>query len=75
MLNGIFETGKLVIEIKMLNPEKILNILWNENIDIKKVTRIDVVTLKLIVDYDDYEDYEDEDYGYYDDYDADDEDY
>lgn len=56
MLNGIFETGKLVIEIKMLNPEKILNILWNENIHIKKVTRVDIVTLKLIVDYDDYKD-------------------
>ena len=51
MLNGIFETGKLVIEIKMLNPEKILNILWSENIDIKKVTRIDIVTLKLKYHY------------------------
>ena len=56
MLNGIFETGKLVVEIKMLNPERILNILWNENIHIKKITRVDIVTLKLIVNYDDYSD-------------------
>lgn len=56
MLNGIFETGKLVVEIKMLSPERILNLLWSENINIKKITRVDVVTLRLTVNYDDYKD-------------------
>ena len=37
MAGVIFETGKLVVEIKALNPERVLNILWNENINILKV--------------------------------------
>ena len=56
MLSEIFETGKLVIEIKILNPEKMLNILWSEGIEIKKATRVDIVTLRLLVDYEDYND-------------------
>jgi len=56
MTNGIFETGKLVVEIKMLNPERVLNILWSENINIKKVKRIDVVTLRITINYENYDD-------------------
>ena len=54
MASSIFDSGKLVVEINILNPEKILNILWNENIKILNVKRIDIVTIRVIIDYSDY---------------------
>ena len=56
MAGGIFETGKLVVEIKALNPERVLNILWNENINILKVKKVDVVTIRGTIEYKDYDD-------------------
>ena len=54
MLRGVFDTGKMVVEVKSLHPERILNILWSENINIKKVRRIDVVTLRLTIEYNEF---------------------
>lgn len=56
MAGVIFETGKLVVEIKALNPERVLNILWNENINILKVKKVDVVTVRGTIEYKDYDD-------------------
>ena len=56
MAGVIFETGKLVVEIKALNPERVLNILWNENINILKVKKVDVVTIRGTIEYKDYDD-------------------
>lgn len=55
MAGGIFETGKLIIEIKVLNPERVLNILWNENINILNVKKVDIVTLRVTIEYKDYD--------------------
>jgi len=55
MSGGIFETGKLIIEIKVLNPERVLNILWNENINILNVKKVDIVTLRVTIEYKDYD--------------------
>jgi similar to stage IV sporulation protein len=54
MAGSIFDSGKLIVEINILNPEKILNILWNENIKILNVKRIDIATIRVTIDYNDY---------------------
>lgn len=54
MADSIFDSGRLVIEINILNPEKILNILWSENIKILNIKRIDIATLRVTIDYRDY---------------------
>lgn len=55
MGSGVFESGKVVVEINILKPERLLNILWNENIHIINVKRIDVATIHITIDYNDYE--------------------
>lgn len=54
MANSIFETGKIRVEINILNPEKLLNILWKNNIKILNIKKVDVVTLRLKINYEDY---------------------
>lgn len=54
MANSIFDSGKLVIEINILNPEKILNILWSENIKVLNIKRVDIATIRVTIDYKDY---------------------
>lgn len=54
MASGIFDSGKLIIEINILNPEKILNILWNENIKVLNIKRVDIATIRVTIDYSDY---------------------
>ena len=54
MAGSIFDSGKLIVEINILNPEKILNILWNENIKVLNVKRIDIATIRVTIDYNDY---------------------
>lgn len=46
--------GKISVEIKVLNPERILNILWNNDIRASNVKKIDVATLRVDIDYNDY---------------------
>lgn len=54
MAKGIFETGKVIVEINILKPENFLNILWNSGIKILNIKRIDVVTIRLKINYEDY---------------------
>lgn len=56
MASGVFESGKVVVEINILKPERFLNILWNENIHVINVKRIDVATIQITIDYNYYED-------------------
>ena len=53
---GVFDSGKVVVEINILKPERLLNILWNENIHIINVKRIDAATIRITIDFNDYED-------------------
>lgn len=49
-----FKSGKISIEIRVLNPERILNILWNNKIRVSSVRRIDIATLRVDINYNDY---------------------
>lgn len=54
MAKNVFETGKVIVEVNILNPEKLLNILWKSNVNILNIKRVDVATLRLKINYDDY---------------------
>ncbi|MDB1970206.1 sporulation protein YqfD [Clostridium tertium] len=54
MATGVFDSGKVVVEVNILKPERLLNILWNENINAINVKRIDVATIRVTIDYNDY---------------------
>ena len=54
MATGVFDSGKVVVEVNILKPERLLNILWNENINVINVKRIDVATIRVTIDYKDY---------------------
>ncbi|MEN8077107.1 sporulation protein YqfD [Clostridioides difficile] len=43
--------GRILVEIKIVNSERLLNIFWTENIRVYKVKRKDVATLILEIDY------------------------
>lgn len=46
--------GKVYVRVKMLNPDKLLNILWNKEIKINNIKKIDVATLDFDLDYNDF---------------------
>lgn len=48
-------SGKLTIEVKALKVEKILNAIWNKNIPVNKVIKLDLTTIMFEVDYADYD--------------------
>lgn len=43
--------GRILVEIKIVNSEKLLNIFWLENLRVYKIKRKDVATLILEIDY------------------------
>lgn len=43
--------GKILVEIKILNTEKLLNLFWAKNISVYKVKKKDFATLILEIDY------------------------
>lgn len=43
--------GKILVEIKILNTEKLLNLFWSKNIRVYKVKKRDFATLILEIDY------------------------
>lgn len=43
--------GKILVEIKVLNTERILNLFWKKNIRVYKVKKKDFATLILEIDY------------------------
>lgn len=54
MAKGVFESGKVILEINILKPERLLNILWSENIKVINIKRIDVVTIRVTIEYENY---------------------
>lgn len=48
------EKGRILVEIKTINIEKVLNACWNRNIKIYKVKRKDIATLLLEIDHINY---------------------
>ncbi|WP_291652858.1 sporulation protein YqfD [Clostridium sp.] len=55
MATGIFDSGKVVVEVNILKPERLLNILWSENINVINVKRVDIATIRITIDYNDYD--------------------
>ena len=53
-MEGI-KKGKIKVEILVKDIEKILNILWLQNIPASKVKKVNITTLRLEIDYMDYE--------------------
>ena len=45
------KNGKILVEIKILNTERILNLFWTKNIRVYKVRKKDFATLILEIDY------------------------
>ena len=43
--------GRISVEVRIVNSEKLLNIFWLENIQVYKVKRKDIATLMLEIDY------------------------
>lgn len=57
MIKGGFNkytSGSITIEAKSLIPEKFINLLWKNEVSIKKITKIDISTLNLTVRLKDY---------------------
>lgn len=48
--------GIITVEVSIISPEKFLNLLWNRNIKISKIKKINITTVRFEVNYDDYED-------------------
>lgn len=46
--------GQIKVEIKVFDINKLLNVLWENRINVENVRRIDIVTVTLNVDYSDY---------------------
>jgi len=53
MLSNI-KKGIMILEISTPSPEKLLNQLWLKNIEIASVSRINITTVRMMVDYKDY---------------------
>ena len=53
-LNNV-KSGRVTIEVKVLNPDRILNILWNKHIEIYKVKKKNISTIRLEIEYLDYD--------------------
>lgn len=56
MATGVLDSGRVIVEINILRPERLLNILWSENINVINVKRIDAATVRITIDYSAYED-------------------
>lgn len=48
------KAGEITIEVSALKPEKILNILWNNEIYISNVVKTDLMTIRFNMDFNDY---------------------
>jgi len=49
-----YRSGAITIEAKSLIPEKFINLLWRNNVSIKKINKVDISTLKLTISLKDY---------------------
>lgn len=59
MIKDRLRVGKVTLEISALMPEKFLNLLWSKGVNISKVVRVDITTLRLEIEYGDYRTVED----------------
>lgn len=55
-MNENLNKGIVIIEVLVPYPEKFLNLLWNNNIEISSATRISITTLRITINYRDFDD-------------------
>ncbi|MBE6046970.1 MAG: sporulation protein YqfD [Clostridium sp.] len=55
MKSDKFNKGIIILEVSVLSPERFLNVLWNKNIKISKVKKIDITTIRFQVNYEYYD--------------------
>lgn len=54
MMFDKFKKGEITIEINALKPERILNALWNRDIYTGRVVKLNLTTIRFIIQYSDY---------------------
>lgn len=59
MRDSRLKSGIINVKIIMLNPDRILNILWSNGIKVTDVRKVDVTTIFFNADYGDYNDIKD----------------
>lgn len=47
--------SKITVEVSILNPERLLNILWTKRVNILNVKRVDIATVLIQIEYEDYD--------------------
>lgn len=55
MVNNKFNKGIITIEVSIISPEKFINVLWNNNIKVSKIKKLNITTIRFQIDYEDYE--------------------
>ncbi len=55
MESNKFNKGIIRVEVSVLSPERLLNVLWNKKINISKVKKINITTIRFQVDYEYYD--------------------
>lgn len=48
------KSGKIAIEVVVVNPERLLNIFWTNGIKVLNVRKVNIATLRLEIEYVDY---------------------
>lgn len=56
MIFDMLKSGQITIEVSALIPEKILNILWHNNIYTSRVVKVDLTTIRFKLQFKDYKD-------------------
>lgn len=54
MYLDFLKKGYINVEIKLFNPERLINLLWNRGIRVEKIEKKDVITLCMQIKYADY---------------------
>lgn len=54
MMFDKLKKGEITIEISALKPERILNALWNRDIYTERVVKLNLTTIRFIIQYSDY---------------------
>lgn len=58
MIYNSMKSGQITIEVNALMPEKILNLLWNNQIYTSNIIKISLTTIRFTIDYKDYKEAE-----------------
>lgn len=58
MILDKFKVGKITIEVNSLIPEKTLNILWQKGINVSKIVKLNITTVRFQIPFDSYKEVE-----------------